>query len=225
MKIKDIIIIENLEEEIIDEYSSHPSTLKTVLMKKGYEFLGAGVDQQAYLEPSTGQVLKIFGTNDDTHGSGGLELSSSQKMFVYWSDYCKRNKKNPFLPKYSGWAKFEYDEHTFLQIRMEKLNDIGFIGDDLADISDAIARGNMPRATVYNDLITNGDELFFGNHINSIEPVVKLLGPKGFKLFAETIWDIARMTENEGFDLDLHGGNFMRRDDGTPVIVDPWVVS
>jgi len=36
---------------------------------------------------------------------------------------------------------------------------------------------------------------------------------------------LAQIARKKGWGLDLHGGNFMLRKNGTPVINDPWVVS
>ena len=36
--------------------------------------------------------------------------------------------------------------------------------------------------------------------------------------------EIAKIADRYGYDYDLHSGNIRMRADGTPVIVDPWVV-
>ena len=54
--------------------------------------------------------------------------------------------------------------------------------------------------------------------------LLKLIGEQKMKLFYETITILSEIGEEKGYRLDLHGGNFMLRDNGWPVIVDPWAV-
>jgi hypothetical protein len=103
-------------KKFITEWSHTPDSIVTYLKDKGYKYLGRGVDQTAFLEPSTGQVLKIF-------GSSFRKINIGHDMFAYWAKYCKDHSDNPFLPKFSGWNRFEYekDDKEYLQIRMERL--------------------------------------------------------------------------------------------------------
>jgi hypothetical protein len=43
------------------------------------------------------------------------------------------------------------------------------------------------------------------------------------KVFIITVAELARVGDQNGFGLDLHGNNFMLGSDGTIVINDPWV--
>ena len=66
MKIQDIIVE---DQQVLDEFSTMARGIRKALEKKGYEALGAGVDQEAYLEPDGKTVLKIFGTQGNTKNS------------------------------------------------------------------------------------------------------------------------------------------------------------
>ena len=120
MKIQDIIIE---DQQVLDEFSTMARGIRKALEKKGYRALGAGVDQEAYLEPNGQTVLKIFGTQGNTK-----KLSADQKMFAKWADFCQRNSDNPFLPKFSGWETFDYKGELYLQIRTEFLKPSGELG-------------------------------------------------------------------------------------------------
>jgi hypothetical protein len=87
----------------LQEYSKTSNKVDKILKAKGYKRLGAGVDQTAYLEPGTGYVLKVFGTQ------GGESFSADQKMFFAWAKYCMKNTDNPFLPRFAGYESFVLD--------------------------------------------------------------------------------------------------------------------
>jgi len=108
-------------QEIITEASAHSRSIKADLIGRGYQYLGQGSDSMAFLEPGTGMVLKILGTNlfksDDVAG----ELTRPQKVFKLFADYCQQHPDNEFLPQMSGWNQFMYQGRPYLQIRMERL--------------------------------------------------------------------------------------------------------
>jgi hypothetical protein len=47
-------------------------------------------------------------------------------------------------------------------------------------------------------------------------------GRKKFNLLWDTLCDMSDLAKEHGWYLDLHSDNFMHRNDGIPVIVDPW---
>ena len=56
----------------LTEFSSIDKKIDKILTVKGYKKLGSGKDQTAYLEPGTGYVLKIFGTQSKPSITFGL---------------------------------------------------------------------------------------------------------------------------------------------------------
>jgi hypothetical protein len=217
-------------KEFITEWSNTASGIRKSLEKKGYKYIGKGVDQSAYLEPKTGRVLKVFGTG---HGGDDAGFSKDQYMFKAWAAYCKKNSTNEFLPKFDGWESFKWKEEMYLQIRMEKLQKLP---DDLANalenISEEIDRSHNKAKTI-NDIVMHVHELdnedespihLLRSQAEAIEELMVLLGEKDFRLLLTTIGDLSRIAYDDGYRFDLHGGNFMHRNDGIPVIVDPWVI-
>jgi len=206
-------IIESLEEETLDEFSTTDSGIRTALEKQGYKFLGKGVDQSAYSEPGTGKVLKIFGTQSNTRGTGGETLSTDQKMFVTYAKYCMQNANNPYLPKFDGFERFVFNDHTYFQIRMEHLSDSGDLGYAVWDIERMVKRIGAKTSQVFSQ-----------EEKDSWKLLVKKLGIDGTKLLMKTIIHLHAAGKKKGYGFDLHNENVMVRGDGTPVIVDPWVI-
>lgn len=213
--------------QILDEWSAIDQGIIDALKEKGYEYINKGGDQAAFLEPETGYVLKIFGTNygadveTTKNGKQTANFSSDQKMFFKWAKYCNQVKNNPFLPKFSGFESFYWGNKVYLQIRQERLQELSYeIGDVLAQISYSAQNGSsyerMKRSLEVKDEWNSLRVPF--------EQLRTKLGDSELKLLYKTIVHLTRMGERNDWTNDLHRSNFMMRDDGTPVIVDPWTV-
>ena len=203
--------------EILDEYSDTDPEIIDYLEDKGYELLGQGVDQTAFLEPGTGLVLKIFGTQDEARApsrGGKPTFSKDHMMFFRWATYCNNHKSNTYLPKFSGFESFYWNGQVYLQIRQEYMVDLE------RDTARLCAEMAYYATTEYSfdDMYQNlSYEVAWTN-------LIELLGPKGLRVLYKTINKLDDIANQMGFELDLHEENFMARADGTPVIVDPWIV-
>ena len=203
-------------EEIVSEYSEIHDDIRSVLEKKGYKFLGKGADQAAFIEPGTGQVLKIFGTSRLTGGSRGTKISESQKMFEVWEHYCKQHSDNPFLPRFSGFTRFVFDDHTYYQIRQEKLLDSDRdFRQDLWTLTSVIT-------TFQGDSADHVMKNFVNEDPDTYHAIKNRLGDDMFRLLVATVLELYNIGEKHGYRLDLHDENYMMRGT-TPVIVDPWI--
>lgn len=207
---------EFIDEENLEEFSTTDKGIRTELEAKGYQYLGKGVDQTAYLEPGTGLVLKVFGTQGNRR-----DFSPDQKMFFTWYDYCSKHTDNPFLPRFYGHDSFMWDKNRYLMIRTEPLKKtqgpIRFALDDL---------GRMIRSHHYQHkaLAVKG----FMNSMQRTYPkeyaiLERKLGVDGMPLMVKTLDELFNLGQSHRYHWDLHGGNFMLRSDGTPIINDPWV--
>lgn len=225
-------------QEFISEFSRTAPDIRKYLEKRGYKFLGAGVDQQAYLEPKTGHVLKVFGTQCDNR-KGEPTLSDDQLMFKMYADFCKRYKDNPFLPRIYGYETFVYDtplpqgakdtsppkyqKCLYLQIRTELLS--AYSPDErtvLSDMSNAIQE-SVSWDQYYSDMEYVDEEQWYTpiwNRMTNSPEKIKMWGE-----FYKTMETLYKLGSKWGYHWDLHGDNIMRRSDGTPVIVDPWVIN
>jgi hypothetical protein len=209
--------------EILDEYSDTDPAIIDHLIDKGYKQIGQGVDQTAFLEPGTGLVLKIFGTQDTARAPDGENtkptFSEDHMMFFRWAKYCNNHKSNPYLPKFSGFESFYWNGQVYLQIRQEQLFKLNqgtaMLCREMADYAtaeynfDGMAQNMADPGYWHQDAWTN---------------LIDILSPKGLKVFYKTIVKLESIANEMGYELDLHEDNFMARADSTPVIVDPWVV-
>ena len=208
--------------EVLNEaYTS--DKIREILQKKGYKFLGKGVDQTAYLAPD-GMILKIFGTSQFAP-KGSLNLTKSQKTFKAYADYCLAHQDNEFLPQFSDWNVFQFEGRPYLQIKMERLFPFkkGAEGwnDILERLADHAAYSKTPKAK----------EQFIKKYVNNTggfyadkgKELFIHLGDEGFNKLWDTIYDLRQVSRRIGLsNLDLHSGNFMLGSDGEIVISDPF---
>jgi len=186
-----------IDEQVLDEYSNHDSGIRKALEQKGYKFLGVGIDQMAYLEPSTGYVLKIFGTQ------GGKDFSQDQKMFFKFAKFCMEHQDNPFLPRFYGYESFEFKGNTYLQIRTEQLFKNKKLQQAVTNVSSAYW------------LISDREKNIVMNAVKT---------PARYELLKSTLQKLYEKGTDDNYQWDLRSDNIMVRKDGTPVINDPWVV-
>jgi hypothetical protein len=198
------------DEQVLDEFSDHDSGIRKALEKKGYKFLGAGVDQMAYLEPSTGYILKIFGTQ------GGKDFSQDQKMFFKFAKFCMKHQDNPFLPRFYGYESFEFKGKTYLQIRTEQLFKNKNLQHAVSELGDELKRDTM-RGYRHPDSAGWMKEIK-----KTILKTVKT--PDRLELLIQTLKTLYLKGSKNKYRWDLHSDNIMVRKDGTPVINDPWVI-
>jgi hypothetical protein len=205
MKIQDIIVE---GQQVLDEFSTMDHGIRKELEKKGYRALGAGVDQEAYLEPGGKTVLKIFGTQGNQN-----KLSADQKMFAKWADFCQRNSDNPFLPKFSGWETFQYKGKLYLQIRTEFLKPSGELGYAISVLGRVLDSGRSDYYSLEKDFPSE------------YKRVSKAVGEQNVPLLLNTLLELIHKTQKKKtYNWDLHAGNIMRRPNGQPVLNDPYVL-
>jgi hypothetical protein len=205
MKIQDIIAE---GQQVLDEFSTMDSGIRKALEAKGYNRLGKGVDQEAYLEPGGKTVLKIFGTQGSRN-----KLSADQEMFAQWADFCQKNSDNPFLPKFSGWETFEFKGKLYLQIRTEFLKPSGELGYAISLLGRRLDNGVSNYYRLEKDLPSE------------YKRVSKAVGEQNVPLLLNTLLELIHKTQKKkSYNWDLHAGNIMRRPNGTPVLNDPYVL-
>ena len=207
--------------EILTEAQMNPG-IKKVLTQKGYKFLGHGQDQDAYLAPD-GTILKIFGFE---RGSQGLSLG--QRSFVDFANFCRANPNNPFLPQFGGWEPFDFQGQRYIQIKCERLFDLGKsklygVAEQLENLVDDIDRWGAVKG-LNNFLNDNVDDEYADTgYRNETGKLVMLMGGEGqLRLFAQTVEQLAKLARKRRYRLDLHSGNFMLGSDGEIVINDPF---
>ena len=195
------------------------------MAKRGHQYLGGGIDKQAYLESSTGQVLIVFGYRKEYS-----EFSPDQRMFINWINYCNKNKNNPHLPRFSGFETFQFQGKNYIQARMEALrelpDEVGYLVGNIEEVTMQMGRGNFDRAmkilTGYaQDSSYEGDQPLWYEVKDSIN---FLGGPERAKNLLKTVKTVQQFARKHNYSIDLHRGNYMQRPDGTIVVNDPFVI-
>jgi hypothetical protein len=211
--------------QIVTEESHIDPDIIAALKKKGYKSKGRGDDAVAFVEPGTGQILKIFGTGDGADvtkkaGQQQTNFNQHQKMAIYWAKYCAANSGNKFLPKFSGIESFHWGSAVYLQIRQERLYDLEKDQKRTIESMAMQARRKVPFDTM--------DQKYTNNHYADTRAAWKQIKDKidnkDLRLFYQTMIDIANIGDQKNWAYDLHGDNIMMRRDGTPVILDPWAL-
>ena len=211
--------------QIVNEESHIDPSIIDALKKKGYKPKGRGDDAIAFLEPGTGQILKIFGTGNGAdvvkkNGKQQTNFNEHQKMAYYWAKYCDMHSGNKFLPKFSGIESFHWGSDVYLQIRQERLYDLEKDQKRTIESMAMMAKRKVPFKTM--------DEKYTNNHYDdtraSWKQIKEKIDEKDLKLFYQTMIDISNIADQKNWAYDLHGDNIMMRRDGTPVILDPWAL-
>jgi len=198
--------------------------VRKALMAKGYEYLGSGIDKQAYLEPGTGQVLIVFG-----YRKNFSDFSPDQRMFIDWINYCNKNANNPHLPKFSGFESFQFGGQNYIQARMEPLRELPDEVGDLVGQLDQVTKKKYrdyrkPLQTAAQYATFQSAEM--GNNTwYELEDVIEYLGgEQAAEALLQTVYQVQKFARQHRFSIDLHRGNYMQRPDGTIVVNDPFVL-
>lgn len=224
MRAKEFMVDFDTSNSALDEMAGRIHVgIRQALKDKGYKYLGSGIDKQAYLEPGTGQVLVIFGYRGQYKN-----FSPDQRMFIDWISYCDQHQDNPALPKFSGFESFQFRGKNYIQARMEPLKEIpSQMRSTVAYIDLALLHGHGDFKEALAKLARHGyyDEVKDQINEYTVKKVIKLLGGEANanNLF-NTVLTVRDFGAAHGYDLDLHGGNYMRRPDGTIVVNDPFVI-
>lgn len=201
-----------------------------ILVSKGYKQLGKGVDQIAFLEPKTGLILKIFGTN---RTGSSTTLTKAQKSFKTFYELSKADPDNEFLPNIVGYETFVFKGRPYLQIRMERLFEFEGPGiwawpDILSNMAIAIDQGKTfdtfwsVATEPTNDNMPDWAKQIRNHNQAVMQQVIMHVGEEGLIKLWDTIVMLKEVAKKNNYMLDLHGGNFMLGSDGTPVITDPF---
>ena len=129
-----------------------------------------------------------------------------------------KNKTNLFLPKFFGYESFTFNDRTYLQIRQERLHHSNRICTSLAELGASLTSfykvSNMNEAwTVFTE-----EDSYYARIL------LETLNKKQILLYMKTVSALNDIGNKQGWDWDLHNENIMVRDNGFPVIVDPWVL-
>ena len=201
--------------------------IRKYLVDQGYEYIRSGIDKHVFREPGTGQIYLVFGTRRGYRD----QFTPDQLMFRDWIQYCNQHRSNPHLPKFSGLESFDFRGQRYLQARMEPLHEIpeqvkhllGY----LEDVANP-ARNTAPNMLQAIQRLTQ--KAYYDEEQNEIimyqiRQIIEYLGGPAQALgLMKTVRDVMHFGHQHGFAVDLHSGNYMKRQDGTIVVNDPYVL-
>lgn len=219
-------------KQFLNEWSWTSKGVDNYMLDQGYTKLGKGVDQTAWHKDGEDTIVKIFGTKRSLYD----KHPEAHMMFKFFAEYCDKTPDNQFLPKFYGWEAFEWDNQKYLQIRMEMLTKLSpALGESLENAVAGRAGGRYPTLRQKEKVrLMNLEPTPYNTHYSSTRranreidgtaQLAMLIGEEGLNQLFDTIAELGDIGRKHMWGIDLHRGNFMMRSDGTPVIVDPWVV-
>lgn len=177
--------------EIVTEAKFDPE-IRKAMAAKGYQLLGKGQDQDAYLAPD-GTILKIFGTDRDADHK---YYSEGQQSLIDFARYCQANASNPFLPTFGGIERFEFNGKFYLQIQCERLFELTGTTKDIArgleEIDLIVRSAETVKKNV--DTILRRVQSNYGVGSDRIPQAITAIGgEEGLALFVKTIMDLDRI--------------------------------
>ena len=198
------------------EASMFDPNIQKELKRQGYKFLGAGLDQQAWLAKD-GTIIKIFGTSNVKGGT----LSKNHKMFIEWKKFCDTWKnKTHLVPHHIEYSTFMYGGKTYLQIRMERLFDLTPEIESFIESVVSFAEAANTKGAFLHVLEKKASDIY--NEWNRRGSIATIGAIEDMGTFYDIIKALAKKADQNGWDLDLHSGNLMLDDEGRLVIIDPW---
>lgn len=202
-------------KEILTEAPAYPETgeeIKKLAKKAGYEPIGSGFDAEVYQHPEkkTDKVIKIL------LGEPGRPARIAKKGFLAFYKFTKQHPNHPNLPKFGNPTALKLGKETVVSVPVEPLYKVGFDGMDKYIHRVLNNRGYGEWEGLLANWEKDGDWWI-------TDPKQKSLLKK-LESFHYLLQDCVEYADDHGLDLDLHGGNVMKRADGTPVLTDPFVV-
>lgn len=204
---------EFINEQIIDELD--PGYVnQTIGQDPNWSNLGSGYTASVWQHLSEpDQVVKVVGGGSEgiTQGEHRGLYTGTVALVHFLVDHGHLSTHFPII------HGINIDDNEVLQIRLEKLFPLEQeICNRLSDIVTSEKFGGVSAyEKVRLNLLIHDDGTRNKNDADSLVNAIKLL------IKAAPIYAKAHKLDNIG--VDLHGGNWLQRQDGTIVAADPWV--
>jgi len=209
---------EFVPDQAIQEYerdTPRAAKIERTLTRAGYTKLGGGVESTAWGRED-GPVIKVIMPSEGS----GTDLAMKSFLRFY---KLTRKKPSPHWPRFqalrdeagrvSDFAEFTIDGKKYVQIGVERLAELND-GEALMieSMASNIEKGRSLKQWAKNPMPWYEKE--FPRQLKSIRPQLP------------TLWaamETAHGKTGGNYVWDLHGGNAMKRRDGTIVITDPFI--
>jgi len=189
--------------------------IQRTLSRAGYRMLGGGVESTAWGRED-GPVIKVIMPS----GGSGTDLAMKSFLRFYKLTRKKPSKHWPrFQPRrdeagrVSDFAEFTIDGRPYVQISIERLEELsGGESEIIEDMATAIEQGRSLKqwAKAYMDYYRED----YPQEIRALKSQLPTLWAAMETAYGKT---------GGNYVWDLHGGNAMKRRDGTIVITDPFI--
>ena len=180
-------------------YDIKKSEITNILKNYGFTRIGNNsASAVVYEHPNFDYILKIF-TDDDP--------------YVQFYKYCKKNQSNPHLPKFRG-NLMRFRLSPVFVVRIEKLYPISH--NEYVDSFDYICFIREELDYFYYPLEKKIEQK--SNRFTELE-IKKKIEKFSKTLLGKTLLELKDINSR----FDLHPGNIMKRDNGTWVLIDPFM--
>jgi len=181
--------------------------IEKILLNNGFFIAGKGSHAKVYAHPHKKYVYKVF---------------DNDVAYSLYIQYCLQNQNNPHIPKIIKqpleivkFFKHNDTQNNFTVVRVERLNNLDVKFSEFYNVK-----------LQYNIVMYRkfGEYQIFRDHYNpskayrGINEYINAYPEFQFSSVFKTLNDIYDKIK---FFADISPSNFMRRDDGTVVIIDP----
>ena len=190
----------------------------------GYSQIGSGADATVWARDDS-HVIKILMPED----AG----SRAEQIFRKFYEFSITHQDLACVPRFNEVNTIDINGKEYTQIEMERLAPIEkgtFMEGVVWLLSDYVAE-QMPWPTIESELaMPDTWEMYSPNYANALARTWQSLleNPAGRKTYVmyRQLYNVMKLLFTTGtinkFGWDLHTANVMRRNNGQPVIIDPW---
>jgi hypothetical protein len=207
---------------VVQEYEQGTPSARKIqrtLTGAGYRRLGGGVESAVWGKSGVEQGRPVFkiimpglGSSTDLAMKSFLRFYrlTKQRASPHWPVWIPQTDE---AGRESDYAVFWIDGEKYVQISMERLAELS-PGESLIieDMADSLAQGHSLKKWVFRNMDEARER--FPQDIQALEPQLSSLWAAMQVAYRKTGGDYV---------WDLHGGNAMKRRDGTIVITDPFI--
>ena len=216
------IVKDNLDEAEVATKNSNE--IWRQLKAAGYHHVGSGADATVFAKDDS-HVIKILMPED----AG----SKAEQVFRKFYEFSMAHQDLPCVPRFNEVNTIDINGKDYTQIEMEKLSPIqedSFIEGLIWFLSDYTSSSESWE-TIERELAEpNTWEIYSLKYANTFAKVWQSLleNPASKKTYAmyKQLYTVMQILYNTGrinkFGWDLHTANVMQRQNGQPVIIDPW---
>ena len=190
----------------------------------GYSQIGSGADATVWARDDS-HVIKILMPED----AG----SRAEQIFRKFYEFSMAHQDLACVPRFNEVNTIDINGKDYTQIEMERLAPIEpdtFMEGIVWLLSDYVTE-QTPWPTIERELaMPDTWEIYSPNYANALAKTWQSLleNPAGRKTYAmyRQLYNVMKLLFTTGtinkFGWDLHTANVMRRNNGQPVIIDPW---